>query len=56
MISNSVKKLGVCGNFSQILVTVCSPLKKKDKSFEPLSSDEFELRQKLLKALSENTD
>ena len=56
MISNSVKKLGVCGNFSQVLVTICNPIKKKDKTFEPLSHEEFELRRKLLKALRENTD
>ena len=56
LISNSTKKIGVLGNYTQILVTVCSPLKTKNKSFAQLSKEEFELRRKLVKALNENSD
>ena len=56
MISNSVKRVGVLGNYCQILLRVCTPIKKKQKEIGQLSAEDFDLRKSLISFLAENSD
>ena len=56
MITNRSKRVGVLGNYCQILLPVCNPIKKKQKQLGHLSLDEFELRKSLINGLADSSD